>query len=122
MLIALININYDTIDTVCMRNLGTLNSKGEHKYNVWLESEREKGSNTHMKVVWHKREDGWSKLLQKTLRSLQTQRRPTIAEDFANDIKEIIKRSGVELKKGMNPKSKSQARRMVEQSRNWRAE
>jgi hypothetical protein len=38
-------------------------------------------------------------------------------DKLVKDISEIIERSGVKLKKGMNPKSKSEARRMVEQSR-----
>jgi hypothetical protein len=66
MLVSYIYINYDEIDRVYMHNQGNINSKGQYEYHVWLESAK-----MNKKVVWHKRDEGWFKLLQKTLKKLE---------------------------------------------------
>jgi hypothetical protein len=70
MLIAYVCVNSDKIETICMHNKVITNSKGQHKYWVWLESDK-----LDIKEVWHKREEGWSKLLQKSLRKLDLQKK-----------------------------------------------
>jgi len=73
MLTILAFINKTEIGRVHIHNLGVINSKGEHKYEVvllpeqwWVKSDISKGV-----IVWHKREDGWMKLTEKVLRKLR---------------------------------------------------
>lgn len=65
MLSAVVFINENIIDTVCMWNQCIENKKGQHQYKCWLKSNA-RGAVT----VWHKREDGWEILLTKALKAL----------------------------------------------------
>lgn len=66
MLIVPIFVNERMVDTLFCHNQGEENSKGEHKYKVWLES---KIHGTH--TVWHKRSDGWPDLVIKAIEILK---------------------------------------------------
>jgi hypothetical protein len=83
MLSALICINTNLIDKICMWNQSEVNKRGQYKYLVWLESDRIKASlavlststkqrvkGAWQKEVWHKQEDGWQVLLMKSLKAL----------------------------------------------------
>jgi hypothetical protein len=67
MLTAVIFINENVIDTVCMWNQNIENKKGQHQYKCWL-----KGNEKRAVIVWHKREDGWEVLLTKALKSIKS--------------------------------------------------
>jgi hypothetical protein len=64
MLISYIYINKTMIDAICMHNQG-LKKDGKFLYKVWKDSDRK-----NIKEVWHKREDGWEKLLSLSLKKL----------------------------------------------------
>ena len=64
MLYSYIYINKERVDIVCMHNQ-CLKKNGKFLYKVWKESDKE-----NIKEVWHKREDGWEKLLSLALKKL----------------------------------------------------
>jgi hypothetical protein len=94
MLRALIYVNSETVDVLCMWNQGVTDKKGRHKYLVWLHSEVSTKSEIptseknlalwkqqkEFKVVWHKREDGWSELVIKSLQALK--KKPAFIPEF----------------------------------------
>ena len=65
MLISYVFINKKMIDAVCMHNQG-FEKNGKFLYKVWKDSDRK-----NIKEVWHKREDGWEKLLYLSLKKLE---------------------------------------------------
>lgn len=56
-------INTREIGRLFVHNLSTSNSKGEDKYEAWVDPAKKV-------IVWHKRSDGWMKLTQKVLGKL----------------------------------------------------
>lgn len=64
MLISYIFINERRVDIVYMHNQG-IEKSGKFLYKVWKDSDKE-----NVKEVWHKREDGWEKLLSLSLKKL----------------------------------------------------
>ena len=76
MLRALICINMNIIDTLCMWNQCVTDKRGRCKYLVWLKSEECVNPGDGVRIsyqrdVWHKREDGWQVLLMKSLKALK---------------------------------------------------
>jgi len=64
-LISYIFINKTIVDTVYMHNQG-VEKRGKFLYKVWKDSDKK-----NIKEVWHKREDGWEKLLSLSLKKLK---------------------------------------------------
>lgn len=64
MLISYIFINDTIVDTVYMHNQG-VEKNGKFLYRVCKESDKK-----NIKEVWHKRENGWEKLLSLSLKKL----------------------------------------------------
>ena len=64
MLISYIFLNERPIDTVYMHNQG-IEENGKFLYKVCKDSDKK-----NIKEVWHKREDGWEKLLILSLKKL----------------------------------------------------
>jgi len=64
MLISYVFLNKTIVDTVCMHNQG-IEKNGKFLYWVWKDSDK-----NYIKEVWHKREDGWEKLLTLSLKKL----------------------------------------------------
>jgi IS1 family transposase len=66
MLISYIFVNEESVDIVYMHNQ-TIEKNGKFLYKVWKGSDKE-----NVKEVWHKRDDGWTKLLMLSLKKLET--------------------------------------------------
>ena len=64
MLISYIFINMEPVDSVYMHNQA-IKKNGKSLYKVWKSSDKK-----NIKDVWHKREDGWEKLLSLSLKKL----------------------------------------------------
>ena len=64
MLLSYIVINRIVIDIIYMHNQEIV-KRGKHLYSVWKDSDKE-----NIKQVWHKRDDGWQKLLSLVLKKL----------------------------------------------------
>ena len=107
MLRALICINTDMIDRLCMWNQGVANKQGQYRYLVWLESKRnaalEIGKRLpFQKEVWHNREEGWQVLVMKSLEVLQDKKvtKSKAAKNESGEKKNPKEKSKTFLKSG----------------------